>query len=129
MKIDKIVPKSSAFSLVMLLVFQYTNVFSQNGIVRGRITEAVGKEPVPFANVLIQNTTTGAITDFDGFYEIRDLKPGLYNVEASYVGYKTQTVFEVEVSNNRPAQVNFQLESVAEKLEEVVVQAQPIQKN
>jgi hypothetical protein len=128
MKIDKIVPKTTRFLLVAFLFVIHSIVLAQNGIVKGRITEAGGNEPIPFVNVLIQNTTTGSITDFEGFYEIKDLKPGLYNVEASYVGYKTQTVFEVEVTNNKPALVNFELVSNLEKIDEVTIQVQPFKR-
>lgn len=116
------------FILVIISISYIVVSYAQSGIIKGIVRDAATNEPIPFANIIIQKTTTGTTSDFDGKYEIKELKPGLYNLEASYVGYKSSTVFEIEVTNNRPAQVNFSLEAVAEKLEEVEVRAQPFKK-
>src|SRR6187402_1282503 len=74
------------FLVVCLLVS--TAVFAQNGIIRGKIYNKINNEPIPFANVLIQGTTTGAVADNEGNYQINNLKAGQYNLEVSFVGYK-----------------------------------------
>ena len=101
---------------------------TQTGIVRGQLTDALTNEGIPFANVLVLNTTLGATTDEDGRYEISGLEPGLYDVRASYLGYQEQTIFEIQVTTARPTEVNFALEEQAETLEEVVVKASPFRK-
>lgn len=102
------------------LVLSISQGFSQ-GVIRGKISNPVNNEPVPFANVLILNTDFGAVSDENGLYEIRDIPPGLYNVRASFVGYKVQTIFEIQVTLARPVQLDFQLEEEASELIEVVV--------
>ena len=97
--------------------------FSQ-GVIRGKISNPVNNEPVPFANVLILNTDFGSVSDENGLYEINDIPPGLYNVRASFVGYKVQTIFEVQVTLARPVQLDFQLEEEASELNEVVVSSE-----
>lgn len=96
---------------------------AQNGIIRGRVFNKVNNEPVPFANIVIQGTTTGVAADENGKFEITGLQPGEYNVEASFVGFKTLTLFEVQVTNSRPEVVQFPLEEEAQRLEEVQVTA------
>jgi len=103
--------------------------FAQNGIVQGRVYDAINNEGIPFANVVIQGTTIGASTDIDGNYVIEDLQPALYNVEVSYLGYRTKVEFEVQVSNTKPAVIDFALEENTEQLKEVVVKAQPFSKS
>lgn len=97
--------------------------FAQSGEIRGTVKNKLTNEPIPFANVVLQGTTTGGTTDIDGKYSIKNLKPGFYNLQVSYLGFKTQTVFEVQVQNSRPAIVNVEMEEDARKLEAVEVTA------
>jgi hypothetical protein len=112
------------FALILFsLALGISQVFSQ-GIIKGKISNPVNNEPVPFANVLILNTDFGGVSDENGLYEINDIPPGLYNVRASFVGYKVQTIFEVQVTLARPVQLDFQLEEEASELKEVVVSSE-----
>ena len=97
--------------------------FSQ-GIIRGKVSNPVNNQPVAFANILVLNTDFGAITDEEGNFEISAIPPGLYNVRASFVGYKTNTVFEVQVTLARAVQLDFELVEDASELSEVVVSSE-----
>lgn len=108
------------FSALFMLISQ---TFSQ-GIIRGKITNPVNNQPVAFANVLILNTDLGAISDENGNYEIQNVPPGLYNVRASFVGYKNSTSYEVQVTLARPVQLDFSLSEDAAELSEVVVSSE-----
>ena len=59
---------------------------AQSGIIKGKVTDALNNEPIPFANVLILGTDIGTTTDAEGDYEITGLEPKLYDVRASYLG-------------------------------------------
>ena len=97
--------------------------FGQNGVIKGKIVNKVSNEVIPFGSVIIQGTTIGAAANESGEYEIKNLQPGLYNLQASFVGFKPLIVFEVQVTNSRIALVDFALEEEAQKLEEVVISA------
>lgn len=109
--------------LTLFLALLSIQTFSQ-GIISGRIFNPVNNEPVPFANVLVMETEFGAISDEDGFYEIKNVPPGLYNIRASFVGYKTTTAYEVQVTLARPVQLDFELQEDASELGEVVVSSE-----
>jgi hypothetical protein len=112
------------FTYSLLLVFSLSlSAFSQ-GIIRGRIFNPVNNQAVPFANVLVMETELGAISDEEGFYEIVNVTPGLYNVRASFVGYKTATAYEVQVTQAKPVQLDFELAEDASELSEVVVSSE-----
>ncbi|MBN7814318.1 TonB-dependent receptor [Algoriphagus pacificus] len=111
------------FYLTAFLLFISIFAFSQ-GIIRGIITNPVNGQPVAFANVLVLETELGAISDEDGFYEITDVPAGLYNVRASFVGYKTETRFEIRVTLAKPVQLDFELVEDASELSEVVVSSE-----
>ena len=64
----------------------------QNALVRGNIYDKDSGEPIPFANVFIENTTKGTNTNMDGFYTIADIEPGNYTLVATFIGYDTARV-------------------------------------
>ncbi|GAB5552349.1 MAG: TonB-dependent receptor [Saprospiraceae bacterium] len=119
--------KSIFYTCFLSLLF-FSALSAQNGIIKGVVSDAINNEPIAFANVLIVGTGQGTVTDEEGRYEIRNLEPNLYDITASFVGYTDKTIFEIQVSNSKPAEVNFQLESSAEEIDEVVVKASPFRK-
>lgn len=120
--------KSRSLLLVFFLIGTLISLsgFAQSGVIRGIVSTQIGDEPIPFATVSIQGTTTGVVTDIDGKYRFNDLTPGLYNLEVSSVGYKSRVIFEIEVTNAREAEVNVQLEEMTVEVEEAEVVASSI---
>jgi hypothetical protein len=114
-------------SLVSLIILASTT-FGQTGVIKGRISESGGGKVVEFATVVLEGTTTGAQSDLDGNYIIENLKPGTYNIAISAIGFKPKTMFEVGVTNSKPAVVDIELETSTLNLEEVVVKANPFQR-
>jgi len=54
----------------------------------GRVTDATTNDPIPGANIFIQQLETGAATDVDGEYSIQIPEPGDYTIVATFVGYE-----------------------------------------
>src|SRR5690554_3382706 len=81
--------------------------------VRGTITDVAG-EPIIGANILIQGTSSGTVTDFDGNFLLQ--APANGALEVSYIGYQPQTV-----SINNRTTINIVLDEDTELLEELVV--------
>lgn len=122
----KIPMKHHLFILLLTLSTLYT--FAQTGTIKGRVFDPINNEAIPFVNVVIQGTTQGTTTDETGNYEISQLTPGLYNLQASFVGYETKVIYEVEVTNSKPATIDIPLGENTEVIDEVVVQASPFNK-
>ena len=106
----------SILSLILLLFVGFT--FGQSLIrVSGKVTEARTGTPIPFANVFFKGTTEGAITDFDGNFDINTTSR-VDSVEVRYIGY----VSKVKALGKGGVQVlNFQLEENLTQLDELVV--------
>lgn len=102
-----------------VLIF-ISSSFAQKGVIRGTVSELPNNQSVPYATVFIQGTAFGATTKDDGTFEIKNLKPGLYNLVVNYIGYAPDSR-EVEVTNSRAAVVNFQLTPSTQELNEVEV--------
>ena len=109
--------------LTLLSLSLCFGALAQNGTIKGRVYDKINNEPLPFANVVIEGTTNGATTDLDGNYTL-SVEPGLYNLTASFVGYKNRTEYEVQVSRSKPAVINFALDESNQTLAEVEVSAQ-----
>jgi len=112
------------FYLTLFIVFSAPSIFGQQGIIRGKIVDEISNEALIGATVVIEGTTTGASADIDGNYSITGLEPGLYNLVASYIGYETQTIFEVQVFNSKPAIYDISLKQSTASLTEVVIKAE-----
>jgi len=115
--------------LMGLWSFILAFAYGQTGVIEGRVFDEINNESIPFANVLLQGTTTGGTTDMEGLYRIENLEPGVYNLEVSYLGYETAFESEVVVTNNTPTVIDFAMIETSLELEEVVVKASPFQRN
>ncbi|MEQ8702635.1 MAG: TonB-dependent receptor [Phaeodactylibacter sp.] len=115
------------FSSLLVLMLG-TTLSAQSGIIKGKVTDALNNEPIPFATVIILGTDIGATTDVDGNYEITGLEPKLYDIRASYLGYSNKTEYEVQITNSKPAIVNLAMSESVQDLQEVVVKASPFTK-
>jgi len=96
---------------------------AQTGIVKGEVRDGDSNEPIPFATITILELGVGTTSDVDGFYQIEGVKPGVYDLEASFLGYSSEIVYEVQVQSSRPVKVDFSLYEQASDLDEVVVKA------
>lgn len=94
------------------------------GVITGRVYDAGNNESIISAEIILQGTEIKTISDFDGNFTFQDLTPGLYNVTVKALGYRPLTKYEIQVSNSKPAEVDFPLAPSNEQLEEVTISAQ-----
>ena len=96
------------FFLFIALAFSASAVFAgSTGKISGKVVEKSTGETLPGANVVIEGTTLGAVTDSDGNYFIINVPPGSYTVSASMVGYHKATQTNVRVFIDLTTTVNF----------------------
>lgn len=98
----------------------------QSGIIRGKVIDDSTGEELIGVTVMLKGTAKGAVTDFEGTFQIK-AEPGSYDVQVSFISFKTVTVTGVSVSAD---QVTFldgiRLQESVEELEAVVVTANVI---
>ncbi len=109
-------------SLLFIVVAQITA--QETGSIVGKLVDKdFNNEPLAFANILIEGTTKGTTSDFDGNYEIADVAPGTYTLIYSFLGYETITKTAIVVNAGEATTVNVGLSSAAGvELEEVVLE-------
>lgn len=88
--------------------------------INGHVIDKSNGEHIPFCAVKLLGTSVATLTDASGHYHLRDLKPGKYTVEVSYVGYKTETK-AVDIARDQTLEVNFEIAPDAFLLDQVVV--------
>lgn len=111
------------FLLLTILIFNST-VFAQSGKITGKVIDSKTKEELPFVNIIILETSMGAATDLNGIYNILNVRPGVYQVRASAIGYNSIVVQDVRVSIDLTTRIDFDLtEATLELGQDVVVVA------
>jgi len=81
--------KTVAFAFLALL-FTSSDMYSQRNV-SGTIIDSETNEPLIGANVLVNGTSTGTITDIDGNFSL-NVPAGSNELVISYAGFATQTV-------------------------------------
>ena len=98
-------------SFIIIFFFTASVVSAQNGKIKGQIIDAKTNETLIGATVVIQGTTNGATTDFDGDFIITNVPVGKHTLVASYLGYQTLTKTDVVVTNGNETVVEFLMTS------------------
>ncbi|WP_244825999.1 TonB-dependent receptor [Carboxylicivirga linearis] len=111
--------------LLAFLHLSVVNINAQTGVLKGQVRDAYTNKPIPFASVVIFNTTTGTMTDTLGRFEFRDLDPGFIRLQLSSLGYNSLITEEYNISQVRNTSVQIKLESATESLEEIRITASP----
>jgi len=98
--------------------------WAQNGTIAGVVTDAKNGEAIVGANVIIQGTQVGAVTDVEGKFTIANVKPGSYGLAISFITYKTNLVNDVVVESGKRTDLQVPMqEDDATELTEIVVAA------
>jgi len=119
--------------LIFLTPLISTSESSENlspGTIRGTVYDSHSGEPLEFATVTLKTVPedsliTGAITDINGFFRLRDIAHGTYVLEISFMGYNDK-VIDYLVLDDENRSVNLgrtELSPMDEMLDEVVVVA------
>jgi len=108
---------------VSALLIPAAPAFAQTGKISGVVTDQSGVS-LPGVNVSLDGTTQGAVTDAEGFYDILNVRPGTYDVRATFVGFTPAVQEDVRVSTGLTSEVAFQLQEETVGLDELVVSAE-----
>ncbi|RMG32136.1 MAG: TonB-dependent receptor [Bacteroidetes bacterium] len=112
--------------LLMLSVFGALHSASaQNGVISGLLYNEINRNPLPFGTILLQGTPYGTYTDSAGRFEIRNLPPGLYNLEARYNGFEPVVLYEIQLSNSKPQVLEIGMKEKNVAIDSVNIVASP----
>ncbi len=115
--------KKRTLTLALIVLSQFIVAFAiaQNGTIRGTIYEEATGETLIGVSVLVKETSTGAVTDLDGKFEVK-VAPGTYSLQISYISYSTVTLTDVVVTADEVTIIpDILMAEEASELETVVV--------
>jgi len=104
---------------IFFLVVSTLSLAQVKTSIRGNVVDEKGA-PI-FAASIYLNNNQGTFSEEDGTFQILNVVPGSYNLTASFIGYDSQTKFNIIVKSKGNRSFNFILIESSESLEEVVV--------
>ena len=87
--------------------------------------DAQSEQPLEGATVLLLGTSYGVVTNEEGKFTFLDVPTQTYNIQVSFLGYETQTLYNVILKSVGNIPLQFKLEEISESLEEVIVVQSP----
>ena len=119
--------KKNIFFGICWMLFSI-NLFAQ-GTISGSIIDAEFGDGLIGANVVIEGTTNGVSTDFEGKYQLK-AAPGTYTLVVSYIGYTDKKIEMVEVKDNEVTYLDITMSEGGVELDlDVVVTAKVIERS
>ena len=102
------------------------NLQSQNlGTISGKVFNNDTGLTLEGATIQVEDSDFFAITNSEGLFEIKDIPTSSYNVKASFIGFKSQTIFNVIVKSAGNQSLQYGLNPSSEELDEVIVVESP----
>jgi len=115
--------------LFLLLLGLLTTVSAQpTHRIKGTVIDKASRQPLEFINVLVLGLGRGGVTDAEGHFNIGEVPPGIYRLQASAVGYKTILTPEYIVST-KDLTIQIETEENLTELEGVTVTACPFRRD
>ncbi|MCM4163209.1 MULTISPECIES: outer membrane beta-barrel protein [unclassified Arenibacter] len=111
--------------VALLLGFQ-----ASTAQISGKIIDATDNSALEYATAALYDQTngsliTGVVTSQDGSFVIEGVKPGTYYLEASFMGYNTKTISDIELDKRQIVKDLAIIGlSLGNQLDEVVVQGE-----
>ena len=117
-----------ASTLAATLLFVTISVTSGHaqattGKIQGRVVSSTG-QPIGSAQVSIDGTSLGNITNDEGFYFINDVPAGLQTIRAQSIGFQTTAVENERILAGQTSTVNFTLNEAAVEIAALIVQGE-----
>jgi len=115
--------------LFLLLLGLLTTVSAQpTHRIKGTVIDKASRQPLEFINVLVLGLGRGGVTDAEGHFNIGEVPPAIYRLQASAVGYKTILTPEYIVST-KDLTIQIETEENLTELEGVTVTASPFRRD
>ncbi|MEJ0056681.1 MAG: carboxypeptidase-like regulatory domain-containing protein [Bacteroidota bacterium] len=106
--------------LILILSGGAFVTMAQTTVITGRITDQETKQPIPFANIYVEGSSTGGVSDLQGNYSIQTSRTDIKELKFSYTGYKTVTR---KIVIGEQQQINVRLAVDATLLQEIEVKS------
>ena len=105
------------FSLFLSMTLSQTT-----GKISGIVTDGAESDPLPGANIYLEQTSFGTASDGSGRFTLINIPPGKYVLKVDMIGYKSIRMEDVNVSVNRTLSLNIEMDATVLEGEVVTVE-------
>lgn len=113
--------KNNYFLFLFFLFVGVEYGFTQTGTIQGTVVEASTNEPIIGARIFVNTTTSGAVTDLDGNFEIT-LPQGSYSLTCVAYPYDSLALNNIVLKSNETLQIPvIRLEEIKTEIEQVTI--------
>jgi hypothetical protein len=111
--------------LLLLLVISASvlNAQASTGLITGTVLDAATEAPIANAQVTLEGTERGVLTDERGRFSFGGVAPGIWRVQVRAIGYRPVIVPDIAVGSGKPATVVARLVSAPSDLAAFEVRA------
>ncbi len=110
--------------LLLFLVSSHFCFAQETGTIKGKVIDKTTRKSIPFVNIILVGSDKGAVSDDNGFFEIKNTPLGYRKLKASFVGYTTVVSEEYFIAKNTTPYVLIEMTEDSSQLEEVVISTQ-----
>ena len=112
--------------LTYVFLILTSSIFSQNfGSLTGKVIDNETGFPLEGATIRVEDSNFFAVSDQNGFFQILDLPTTSYNITASFIGFKSQTKFNIIVKSVGNQSLDYTLNPLSDILDEVILTESP----
>jgi len=118
--------KRTALSMLAMTALMVTSLFAQltTAKVEGTIRDKDSGQPLQGAQVVIEGTRMGNVTNADGYYFILNVPPGRRDITFTFTGYQKTTIANQLILAGQTSTINAELSSTVVQLEGITVQGE-----
>lgn len=109
---------------LIIILISIKVIFPQTGNLQGKVFD--GNNPLPSVNIFIIGLGIGTATDKNGFYTIKNIPVGDYQVRFSSIGFQSITK-SISILSNKTTELNITLKPIIIEFQTVEVAAKKIQ--
>ena len=110
-------------AIFALLLLSKVTLAQNTGVVFGSVKDKYTQEVLIGVTLQLEGTQLGAVTDLDGRFKIANVPSSSYNLKVNYLGYESQTFYNIVVTSGNSSELNIDLEAASSKLKEVQITA------
>ena len=106
---------------ILFLIMVSELILSQS--INGFVREERTGEPISYANVFLSNTTLGSATNRDGYFVIKNVPEGSYEINVTMIGYGVYKN-EIKMSKEKSTRLEIYLKEKIIETSEILVTAE-----
>jgi len=117
---------TTATATVLMLMFAAGGLFAQltTGKIEGTVRDQDTGQPLQGAQVTVEGTRLGNVTNADGYYFVLNVPPGRRDITFTYTGYQKTTVSNQMILAGQTATVDATLSSTIVELAGITVEGE-----